>query len=498
MAEPVHTALRESRALHQPPAADSEAPLALVPRRRAAGAPRQARIARLLTGLDRLLGRQLDAILHQPRFQQLEASWRGLRRLVDTEATSERRGTVKIKLLDCSWAELARDLSRAIEFDQSHIFRRLYSDEFDTPGGEPFGVLLGDYQLCHRPRPGVRSADTTVMAELARVATAALCPFIAGADARLLGLDAWSELPQPPAPDALFQQDAYRPWRALRRDEHSRFIGLVLPRILMRAPWRDDGSRRDGFRYREASETHNAHCWGNAAYAFGAVLIRAFVHSGWFADIRGAEQPHGAGGVVADLPRLPFEGDRRGIAPRLATELILDDRSERELSESGLIALCAQPGGHRAVFQGNSSLHSPATFGAGIATSNARLSAMIQYMLCVSRFGHYLKLIGRDKIGSFSNATDCQRLLQNWLNRYTTAGDNASAALKAKYPLAASRVELREQAARPGHYHCVIHLQPHFQLDQLVSSIRLVTELNVGHPQHGGPTAASPAAGKQP
>ncbi|MCC5810918.1 MAG: type VI secretion system contractile sheath large subunit [Ectothiorhodospiraceae bacterium] len=441
----------------------------------------RASVERLLVHLDRVIGRQLDEILHHPRFQKLEASWRGVDMLVNAEADYDELLAVKVRVLNVSWQELGRDLTRALEFDQSQIFRRIYSDEFGTPGGEPFGVLLGDYAVSHRPRRGIAASDIQVLREMARIATAALCPFITNADGTLFGMDSFRELAQPAGLDALFRQREYASWRRLREDEHTRFLGLTLPRILMREPYRDDGTRLDGFRYREGVTTSTDHyLWGNACYAFGTVLIRAFGNTGWFADIRGGEHSFGEGGMVGDMIYSHLDQDRLGHAPRTAAELQIEDHTERELSEFGFIPLCSHHGKRTSVFYSNSSVHEPPCYGSELATLNARLSAMIQYMLCVSRFGHYIKVMGRDRIGSFVNADDCQKLFQDWLNRYTTSNSGASAELKARYPLAASRVEVREQAGRPGHFTCVIHMQPHFQLDQLVSSIRLVTELAIG------------------
>jgi len=440
-----------------------------------------AALDRLIISLDRLISRQLDEILHHPRFQRLEASWRGLHYLTDAEAEYDEDLSVKIKVLNVSWAELAKDVTRALEFDQSHIFRRVYSDEFDMPGGEPFGVMLCDYEVSHRPRPGQPVSDPEVLRELARVGTAALCPFILNAGSSLFGLDSFRELPQLATLQATFQQREYAQWRALRRDEHSRFLGLTLPRMLMREPYRDDGSRRQRFVYEEQVNDDVEHyLWGGACYAFGSVLIRAFANTGWFADIRGGTHEFGEGGVVRHLVYSRFNDDRARIAARSATEIQISDYAERELSDFGFIPLCAYHSVERAVFYSNASLHEPPEYEAEIANANAKLSAMTQYMLCVSRFGHYIKVMGRDRIGSFTNATDCQRLLQDWLNRYTTSSEGGSAELKARYPLAASRVEVTELPGRPSYFTCTVHLQPHFQLDQLISSIRLVTELAVG------------------
>lgn len=436
--------------------------------------------------IDALVARQLDEILHHPRFQRLEASWRGLQYLVATEAECDQTLNIKVRVLNVAWVELSRDLTRALEFDQSNIFRRIYSDEFDTPGGQPYGLVLGDYEVSHRPRPGAAAEDAEVLSEMARVAMAALCPFVTGAASALFGLDSFAELKQPVNLDTLFQQREYGAWNRLRRDEHARFLGIALPRVLMREPYRADGTRREPFQYEETVwHDREAYLWGNPCYAFGAVVIRAFASTGWFADIRGGEHSFGEGGVARNLTYSAFDLDRQRVAPRAATETEVDDFSERTFADHGFIPLCGRHGASYTAFFSNSSLHIPPDQRSEITALNAKLSAMLQYMLCVSRFGHYIKLMVRDKVGSFANATECQQMLQDWLHDYTTAAEGASAELKARYPLARSRVEVREIPGRPGHFNCVVHLQPHFQLDQLVTAIRLVTELAVG-PTGGG------------
>ncbi len=440
-----------------------------------------ALIERAIVDVDDLISRQIDTILHAVSFQKIEASWRSLHYLVDTEAEYDEDLTIKIKILDVSWEELANDVSRAIEFDQSQTFHRLYSDEFDTPGGEPFGVMLGDYHVSHRPREGVFESDTEVLNNIAQIATAALCPFITNASYTLFGLDSYRELGQHPSLHDIFDQNEYIKWRSLRQQEDMRFVGLTLPNILMREPYRYDGTRSEGFIYQEQVNDADADfLWGSACYAFGGVLIRAFANTGWFADIRGGIHGFGEGGAVRNLSYARYEMDRKGIAARPSTNVQVHDFLERELSETGFIPLSSFHSTEHSVFYSNNSFHEPPQYESEIATLNAKLSSMIQYMLCVSRFGHFIKVMIRDKIGSFSTAADCQQFLQNWLNEYTTSSEGTSSELKARYPLAACKVEVHEQAGRLGYFTCVVHLQPHFQLDQLVSSIRLVTELAVG------------------
>lgn len=431
--------------------------------------------------ISKLINRQLDAVLHHPDFKKLEASWRGLQYLTDIESDYDEQLTIKIKVLDISWRELGKDLNRAIEFDQSQIFKRIYGDEFDTPGGEPFGVLLGDYAITHRPRLGYSVSDVDVLKNMADVATAALCPFITGVEASLFGMNSLRELAYPVNVADIFKQHEYQQFNQLRKNESARFVGLTLPDMLMRQPYQDDDTRVQAFAYKERIENADEDLlWGNSCYAFGSVLIRAFANTGWFADIRGGVHDFGEGGVVRHLHYPTNRADKNKVAVKIATKTQIDDFLERELSDLGFIPLCSYHSVENSVFYSNSSLHKPQEYGSEIATANAKLSAMIQYMMCVSRFGHYIKVIGRNKIGSFSGPEECQRIFQNWLNQYTTASDGSSSELKARYPLAVSKVEVKEKVGSPGNYSCIMHLQPHFQLDQLISSIKLITELAVG------------------
>jgi type VI secretion system protein ImpD len=431
-------------------------------------------LVRDLARLDTLLTRQINAILGHPRFQQLEASWRGLRYLIGCVEEGE---NVKIRLLNVSWKELCRDMDRALEFDQSQLFRKVYSEEFGTPGGEPFGVLLGDYQVRHRPGPDHPTDDVSALRALSQVAAAAFAPFIAGVDPALLGLERFTELERLRNLTQTFDQPEYLKWRAFRDTEDARFVGLTLPRVLMRLPHADDGSRADGFRFHEETDGPDRSLWGNAVYPFGAVLIRAFIESGWFGAIRGAERGEETGGLVEGMP-LPWHGtERRGVALKGVSDAFITDALEKDLGELGLIPLCHCPHTGRVAFPGNSSVQKSRTYDEAVATANARLSAMLQHVLCVSRFAHYLKVIGRDKVGSFESSKDCESFLHNWLLRYVSSRPETSLTTQARFPLREAQVQVRELSGRPGSYSCVFHLCPHFQLEHMSVAVRLVTEL---------------------
>jgi type VI secretion system ImpC/EvpB family protein len=431
--------------------------------------------------IDGLLNGQVNAVMHHPAFQRLEASWRGLHYLVDQVPEG---ANIKVRALSLSWKELTRDLERAIEFDQSQLFRKVYNDEFGMPGGEPFGVLLGDYEVRHRPAPDHPYDDVTTLGGVAAVAAAAFAPFVAAAHPTFFDLTGYSELELPLNLARTFEQLEYLKWKALRDREDARFVGLALPRVLLRLPFRDDTGRADNFRFREEVEApdRSGYLWGNAAYAFGGVLIRAFAESGWLAGIRGARRGTEGEGLVTGLPVHASATSRADVAPKCPTDATVTDAQEKELGELGFIPLCACQDTGMAAFHGNQSVQKPKVYDEPAATANARLSAMLQYILCVSRFAHYIKVISRDKIGAFTGPADCEDYLRKWLANYITASDTGGLENKAKYPLREARVRVREQPDRPGSFLCEIHLRPHFQLDRLVAPVRLVTELAPAQP----------------
>jgi type VI secretion system protein ImpD len=448
------------------------------------------RLSRDIARIDDLISRQLDAIIHHPDFQKLEASWRGLTYLVDKLPEND---SVKIRVLNVSWSELVQDQDRALEFDQSQLFRQVYEAEFGHPGGEPFGVLLGDYQIRHRPSYEHPYNDLEALSKISGVAAAAFAPFIAGVHPSFFGLDSFTELERPLDLSRTFEQLEYLKWRTFRQSEDARFVGLTLPQVLLRVPYGSAGPAGQMLHFDEEVEgpDRSKYLWGNAVYAFGAVLIRCFVNSGWLANIRGVRQglsERGVkiclddGGLVTGLPAHSFSTDRAGQVIKCSTDVIVTDPREKELDELGFIPLCHCQDTEFSAFYGNASVQRPAKYDDPKATANARLSAMLQYMLCVSRFAHYLKVMSRDKIGSMANPEDCELFLGHWLRSYTIANDAAGPEVKAKYPLREAKVAVRERPDKPGSYNCVIHLRPHFQLDQMFTTMRLTTELAPGRP----------------
>lgn len=430
-----------------------------------------------IAALDALIADQLDAILHHPRLGRLEASWRGLAWLAEQCVAMSR---VKLKLLPLPWPELVRDLERAIEFDQSRIFEKIYEGEFGTPGGEPFGLLVGDYAVRHRRSAESPTDDVAALAAMAGVAAAAFAPFVVAADPALFGLEDFGELSGVRDLAGIFRATEYDRWRNLQAVEDARFLGIVLPRVLTRLPHANDGTRADGFVYAEAATARRMRGWTSATFAFAAVVARAAAAHGWPADVKGTDRDRIGGGLVTGLAVERFAADRAGVGPRFAAEVALTDSQDQDLSELGFVPLTALRNTVEAAFGACRSLQvAKAYMGATgqVATANARLSAQLSTMLCVSRFAHYIKVIGRDRVGSYATPEECEAGLQKWLSGYVNANTRAGPEMMARYPLADARVSVTELPGRPGHYGCTIHLQPQFQLDDIAATFRLVTEV---------------------
>ncbi len=445
--------------------------------RRADGTGRAQLLAALdrdIARLDELLSLQLDAILHAQRLQRLEASWRGLAYLL---GRADGMANIKVKVLDLRWVELCRDLGRAPDFDRSQVFQKVYETEFGMPGGEPFGVLLGDYAVRHRPGAGHSTDDVAALTAMSHVAAAAFCPFLVTADPALFGMDSFDDLSAATNMVAPFRQAEYERWKSFQATEDARFVSVLMPQVLMRPPYGDDPARADGFRYRETANTAEHHLWGSPVFAFGTVVLRAYVGYRWNADIRGVQGDAESGGLVADLPILSFATDRPGIATKYATAAYLTERQENELCEHGFLPLMNCQYTPHSAFFGNASVQRAQAYDGQAATINARMSAMLQYMLCVSRFAHYIKVMARDWTGSFASAEDCQRKLSQWLQGFCASTDEVSFETKARYPLREAKVSVREVSGSPGLYFATIQLKPHFQLDQIVSSFKLTTTL---------------------
>jgi type VI secretion system protein ImpC len=417
--------------------------------------------------LDRLISAQLSAVLHAPEFQKLESSWTGLHYLVKHSATGQ---NLKIKMLNATKKELVKDFQSALEFDQSTMFRKVYEEEFGTFGGAPFGALIGDFEITRQPE------DMYFIEQMSHVAAAAHAPFISAASPELFGLESYSELGKPRDLSKVFDTVEYAKWKSFRESEDSRYVGLTLPRFLGRLPFNPaDGATVEGFNFVEDVDgtDHQKYLWCNAAYAFGTKLTAAFEDYGWCAAIRGVE----GGGLVEDLPTHTFKTDEGEVALKCPTEIAITDRREKELSDLGFISLVHCKNTDYAAFFGAQSAQKAKKYANDAANANAVLSAQLQYIFAVSRIAHYMKAMMRDKIGSFAAASNVEDFLNRWLTQYVLLDDNASQEQKAQFPLREASVQVSEVPGRPGVYRAVSFLRPHFQLDELSVSLRLVAEL---------------------
>jgi len=419
-----------------------------------------------IAAIDQLISRQLNEVIHAPDFQKLEASWRGLHYLVNQSETST---MLKIQVINATKQELSKDLEKAVEFDQSALFKKVYEEEYGMFGGAPFGALIGDYEFSKHPQ------DLSLLEKVSNVAAAAHAPFIAAASPELINLESYTQLDQPRDLAKIFDTSEYAKWRSFRESEDSRYVGLALPHILMRLPYGEATQPVEAFRFEENVDgtDHSKYLWGNAAWAFGTRLTESFSKYSWCASIRGVE----GGGLVQGLPAHTFKTDDGDIALKCPTEIAITDRREKELSDLGFIPLVHCKGTDYAAFFGAQSCQKAAKYDSDAANANARLSTQLQYIMAVSRFAHYLKSMMRDKIGSFMSRSDCEKFLNQWIMNYVTADDNASPATKAQYPLRDARIEVVEVAGKPGAYRAIAFLKPHFQLDELTVSLRLVADL---------------------
>jgi type VI secretion system protein ImpC len=419
-----------------------------------------------IAALDELISAQLNEVMHAPEFQRLEGAWRGLHYLVHQSETSP---MLKIRVLNVSKDDLRKDFERASEFDQSALFKKVYEEEYGTFGGAPCGALIGDYEFGRHPQ------DMALLEQISHVAAGAHAPFISAAHPGLLNLDSYADLTLPRDLAKTFDTVEYAKWRSFRESEDSRYVGLTLPRTLMRLPYGPETVPVESFNFKEDvdGKDHSKYLWGNAAYAFGTRLTDAFAKHGWCAAIRGVE----GGGLVEGLPTHTFKTDEGEVALKCPTEIAITDRREKELSDLGFIPLVHCKGSDYAAFFGAQSSQKAKKYDTDAANANARLSTQLQYMMAMSRFAHYVKAMMRDKIGSFMSRTECESFLNRWIMNYVIADDSAGPTLKAERPLREARIEVAEVPGKPGVYRAIAFLRPHFQLDELTVSLRLVAEL---------------------
>ena len=417
--------------------------------------------------IDNKLSAQLNEVMHHADFQRLEGTWRGLHYLVHQSETGE---ALKIRVLNVSKRDLFKDLERAVEFDQSALFKKVYEDEYGQLGGQPYGMLVGDYEFTRHPE------DISLLKMISNVAASAHAPFVSGAAPKLFNFERFTDLTAPRDLAKIFSSVEYAAWKSFRESDDSRYVALTLPHVLGRLPYGEAFKKVDAFNFEEFvdGKDHDKYLWMNAAWAYAARITDAVAKHGWMARTRGVE----GGGKVEGLPVHTFPTDDGDVAMKCPTEIAISDRREFELSNLGFLPLLHSKNNDFAVFMGAQSCQKPKQYFDPAANSNAELSAKFNYIMCVSRFAHYLKVMARDKIGSFMEVDECQRWLNSWIMNYVIAnpqdaGDDA----KAKAPLSDAKVEVRAVKGKPGWYEAVAWLRPHFQLETLTTSMRLVAEV---------------------
>jgi type VI secretion system protein ImpC len=426
-----------------------------------------------IEAIDELMSKQLSAVMHNDKFQKLEGSWRGLTYLVNNSDTSSQ---LKIRMLNLTKKELGKDLEKAVEFDQSQIFKKVYESEFGIAGGQPYAAIVGDYEFSTHPD------DISLLSKMSNVAAAGFCPFLSATSPEMFGFDSFTELSKPRDLEKIFDSAEYIQWRSFRDTEDSRFVTLTMPRVLARLPYGQETKPVEAFNFEEVARTqdgrhtetdHEDYCWMNAAYALGATLTKSFAENGWCTAIRGAE----GGGKVEGFPSHIFVSDDGDMDQKCPTEIGITDRREAELSKLGFLPLCHYKNTDYAVFFGAQTTQRPKKFDDPDATANAAISARLPYIMATSRIAHFLKVMARDKIGSFMEPAEAETWLNRWISNYVNGSEGASAEAKAQYPLREARVEVREVPGQPGVFNAVVMMRPWLQMEELTASLRLVANI---------------------
>jgi type VI secretion system protein ImpC len=418
-----------------------------------------------IQSIDASISAQLNEVLHHPDFQTLEGSWLGLWYLVSNTSCGS---SLKLRLLNLTKDELFKDLEQAVEFDQSQLFKKVYEEEYGTFGGQPYSCLVGDYSFSRVPR------DIALLEKISGVAAAAHAPFITAANAAMFDMDSFTQLNVPRDLAKLFESTELAKWRGFRESEDSRYVTLTMPHVLMRLPY-GETNPVEGLNFVEAvdGKDNAKFCWGNPAYALGLRITSAFSMYGWTAAIRGVE----GGGMVEDLPTYTFKTADGDTALKCPTEVSIPDRREKELSDMGFVSLCHCKGTDYAAFFGGQTTQRALVYNTDDANANSTISARLPYVMAASRFAHYIKAMMRDKVGSFMTKGEVAKYLNTWIANYVLLNDDAPQAMKAKYPLREARVDVFDVPGKPGAYKAIVYLRPHFQLEELTASIRLVATL---------------------
>jgi len=416
--------------------------------------------------IDKIISDQLNAIMHDEGFQRLEASWRGLHDMVFGTETSSR---LKLRLLNVSKKELLKDLETAVDHDMSVLFKKVYEEEYGTFGGHPYSLLIGDYYFGRHPQ------DVALLQRISKVAAAAHAPFITAVAPSMFDMRSFTELGVPRDLSKIFESAELASWRGFRESEDSRYVGLVMPSYAARLPYGAKTIPCENFNFEEDvdGKDHGKYLWANSAYQLGLRITDAFAKFGWTTAIRGVE----GGGQVTSMTAHAFKTEEGDVALKCPTEVTITDRREKELNDLGFIAIVNSKGSDHAAFFGGQTTNRPKTYNLDAANANAALSARLPYVLAASRFAHYIKVIMRDKIGSFQTKTSVETYLNNWLADYVLLSPSATQYDKSRFPLAEGRVDVTDVAGKPGAYQATVFLKPHFQMEELTASIRLVADL---------------------
>jgi type VI secretion system protein ImpC len=426
-------------------------------------------LKKLMALIDVELSDQLGEIMRHPDFQKLEGTWRGFNYLVMNSETGEQ---MEIRALNLTKKELQKDLEGASEFDQSVLFQKIYENEFGSPGGKPYGALIGDYEFSQS------NEDVGILEKISGVAAAAFCPFVAGASAKMFGQEKdFEKLSKIRDLKTWFTSADFIKWRAFRESPDARYVALAMPRVMAREPYGPETRSIEEFDYQETppgkAVPHDHYCWMNAAWVYGAVLTRAFAQYGWCTAIRGAE----FGGKVEGLPLHLVTDEDGDKSIKCPTEVLITDRREKELSDCGFLPISHYKETGHAVFFGGQTTQKPAKYDTADATANAAISARLPYIMAVSRISHFLKVMARDWVGSPYEQQTLQDRMQRWIARYVLDDPKGSAESKARFPLAQANITVEEIPGAPGSYNAVAHLRPWLQLEELTTSMRLVAKL---------------------
>lgn len=425
-------------------------------------------IESIIAQIDQKLTEQVNLIMHHEEFTKLEGAWRGLHHLVNNTETDE---MLKIRVMNVEKKELGKTFKKfkGVSWDQSPLFKKIYGAEYDQLGGEPYGCLVGDYHFDHS------APDVEILNGMKQVSAAAHAPFLTGADPSVLQMESWDELSNPRDLTKIMGTPEYAAWNSMRDSDDAKYLGLCMPRFLSRVPYGANTDPVEEFDFEEdTSAGSDNYVWANSAYAMAVNINRSFKEYGWCSRIRGVE----SGGAVEGLPVHTFPSDDGGVDMQCPTEVSIGDRREAELAKNGFMPLLHRKNTDTAAFIGAQSLQRPAEYDDPDATANANLAARLPYLFATCRFAHYLKCMVRDKVGSFKEREDMQLFLQNWITQYVD-GDpaNSGEITKAKKPLAAAEVVVEEVEGNPGYYTSKFFLRPHYQLEGLSVSLRLVSKL---------------------